>query len=359
MNDRAHLIALNHISGLGPVRLKLLMDYFQDPKLAWEAARSFWEEIKIPVKVIEDWERMRSRVEPERLYQQILDQGIKIMTVYDAGYPPLLKEIYDPPMVIYYLGEIPTGSCVAVVGTRKVTSYGRLVTQKFATHLAEAGIVIVSGLARGVDSIAHRSAVEAKAMTVAVLGGGLNSIFPPDNQGLAEEICNGHGAVISEFRPDEPSLPGNFPSRNRIISGMSKAVLVTEAAEDSGSLITARCALEQSREVFAIPGPITSLASLGSLSMIKQGARLVTNPEEILVDLGLDQVLTKRVKVRDRLSLTDEESKILGALALENKHVDEICRELGLSAAAVSAALVKMEIFGLVKNLGGGVYLKV
>ncbi len=245
------------------------------------------------------------------------------------------------------------------MGTRKVSGYGRLVTEKLVSELVEAGLTIVSGLARGVDSVAHQTAVKEKGRTLAVLGGGLNHIFPPENTRLAEEIAKGFGAVLSEFPPDSPSLPGNFPARNRIISGLSRAVLVTEAAEDSGSLITARDALEQGRDVFAVPGPITSELSKGPLTLIKQGALLVTSADEILEELGLGKIINPRLQMTNSIVLSEAEQKIVDCLAPESKHVDEICRELKISAATVSAALIKMEISGLVKNLGAGVFIKI
>lgn len=358
MKNIEYLLALNRVFGLGPIRLKLITDYFQDPKAAWEAKRSEWEAIKVPRNALESWQKLRTELNPEQLYQQILDRGIKIMTIFDPAYPEALKEIYDPPVVIYYLGEIPKGVGMAVVGTRKISGYGRLVTEKFTSSLASAGLIIVSGLARGVDTVAHQSAIKSAAKTIAVLGGGLENIFPPENQRLAQEISQNFGAVMTEFGPEEPSLPGNFPARNRIIAGLSKAVLITEAAQDSGSLITAREALEQGKEVFAIPGPITSATSLGTAQLIKQGAKLVTDPSEILEELNI-KAISRQPSAVSLENLSENERKILGLLELENRHIDQICQELKMAANLVAASLVKMEIHGLIKNMGGGNYLKV
>lgn len=273
MNNISYLLALHSINGLGPIKLKEILDRFKDPKLAWEAQSK----------------ETRKNLEPESYAEAIKDQGIEWFTIYDEDYPLSLKEIYDPPVVLYYKGEITAQdqSAIAVVGTRRMTGYGKAVTEQFAKDLVARGLTIVSGLARGVDSEAHWTALRTGGRTIAVLGGGLNKIYPPENRNLAEEIVKGHGALVSEFPPNNPSLPGNFPARNRIISGLAKAVLVTEAAEDSGSLITARFALEQGREVFAVPGPITSSLSKGPIDLIKAGARLVTNADEILEDLGI------------------------------------------------------------------------
>lgn len=362
MDNISYLLALHSINGLGPIRLKAVLEYFKDPKLVWEANPKEFLKFGIPKNVVDLFSETRKKLDPEKYLASIQKSGISWLTIFDENYPKLLKEIYDPPMVLYFKGEIlkKDEKAVAVVGTRKMTSYGKLVTEKLTKGLVEVGITIVSGLARGVDSQAHKTALSlSEGRTLAVLGGGLDYIFPPENTALAKEITAGRGAVISEFPPDAPSLPGNFPARNRIISGLSLAVLVTEAAEDSGSLITARLALEQGRDVFAVPGPITSDLSKGTSLLIQQGARLVSEAQEILEELGIDKVQSlSRAQSKDT-KLTEIEQKILNFLENENKHIDEICQDLRLSASLVSATLVKMEIFGLVKNLGGGNYIKI
>ncbi len=236
-----------------------------------------------------------------------------------------------------------------------MTGYGKLVTEDFASKLSNAGFVIVSGLARGVDTSAHIATLNAGGKTVAILGGGLKNIFPPENTSLAEKIAASGGLVISEFPPEYPSLPGNFPARNRVISGLSKAVLVTEAASDSGSLITARLALEQGRGVYAVPGPITSGLSKGPSDLIKEGGMLVDSVEDILNDLGKDPLLMKSAV---GLELSDIEKQILEEIETEAKHIDEICRNLDKPASLISGSLIKMEILGIVKGLGGGIYVK-
>lgn len=361
MKNIAYLLALHSVNGLGPIRLKALLEYFPGPKTAWEAEAKEFTKIGIPQNVVNLLVETRKKLEPEKYLESIEKSGIKFLTVFDENYPKLLKQIYDPPTVIYYKGEIlpEDGRAVAVVGTRKVTGYGKLVTESFASDLANSGVTVVSGLARGVDSEAHRAAISSSGRTIAVLGGGLNNVFPPENTRLAVSITEGFGAVVSEFTPDHPPLPGNFPARNRIISGLSLAVLVTEAAEDSGSLITAKCALDQGRDVFAVPGPITSELSRGPALLIKEGARLVTTAGEILEELGMEQNQRSKTKNQKEVSLSESEQIILESLANETKHIDEVCRELGLAASEVSASLVKMEIVGLVKNLGGGSYIKI
>lgn len=336
MNNIPYLLALHSIDGLGPIRLKAIIDYFKDPKLAWEAQS----------------QETRKKLEPESYARSIQELGIKWLTIFDEGYPQLLKQIYDPPIILYYKGQVDVlnTKSLAVVGTRKMTGYGRAVTENFVRGLASAGLTIVSGLARGVDAQAHKSAIDTGGSTIAVLGGGLKNIYPPENRNLSEQIVES-GAVISEFPPDFPSTPGNFPSRNRILSGLSLAVLVTEAAEDSGSLITARLALEQGREVFAVPGPITSDLSKGPANLIREGATIVTQASEILEELG--------IQLRRGFAGAEEEKKILEVLGEESLHIDDVCRSLKLPASEVSASLLKMEIKGIVQNLGGGTYCKV
>lgn len=361
MDNIAYLLALHSIDGLGPIRLKAILDYFKDPKLAWEASSSELLKIGIPRPTVDLLVETRKKLDPQNYMESIKSADIKWMTIFDEGYPKLLKQIYDPPIVLYYKGEIlpQDEKAIAVVGTRKMTGYGKVVTDQFTQGLVAAGLTIVSGLARGVDAQAHKSAIDALGRTLAVLGGGLSQIYPPENRQLAQNIVEGHGALISEFPPDYPSMPGNFPARNRIISGLSLAVLVTEAAEDSGSLITARLALEQGREVFAIPGPITSSLSKGPIDLIKEGARVVSEPLEIMDELGIDKVKSEKGKVKSLEDLSDEEKRVLEILGNESLHIDDICRNLKLSASEVSAALLKMEIRGMVQNLGGGTYCKV
>ncbi len=355
-----YLLALHSIVGLGPVRLKVLIEHFKDPKIAWEAISKELLKIGIPKNVVDLLVETRNNMDPQTYANDIRDVGIKWITIYEESYPNLLKQIYDPPIVLYYKGVFPVAGekAIAVVGTRKMTGYGKIVTDQFTRELVNAGLTIVSGLARGVDSQAHLSALEANGRTIAILGGGLNQIYPPENRGLADKIIDGHGAIISEFPPDYPSLPGNFPARNRIISGLSLAVLVTEAAEDSGSLITARAAVEQGREVFAVPGPITSNLSKGPIDLIKEGAKPVTEVEEILEELGISKVKSSKLKIQSEIEVSESEKKILDCLENENRHIDEICRNLNLSASLVSANLLKMEIAGLVQNLGSGNYCK-
>ena len=361
MNNIPYLLALHSVDGLGPIRLKAILDYFKDPKLAWEANEEDFLKLGIFRNTVNLFAETRKNLEPETYAKKIVESGIKWVTVFDENYPKLLAQIYDPPVVLYYKGSLESvgDQPIAVVGTRKITGYGKLATEKFTKGLVLAGLTIVSGLARGIDAEAHLTAVRENGRTIAVLGGGLNNIFPPENRGLAAKIADGFGAVISEFPPEYPSLPGNFPARNRIISGLSLAVLVIEAAEDSGSLITARLALEQGREVFAVPGPITSSLSKGPIDLIKEGARAVFSPEEVLEELGLSNQSNRPESSNlTNQDLSEEEKKVLGILENENRHIDEIGRELGFPSPKISALLLRMEISGLVQSMGAGIYCK-
>ncbi|MEK7616449.1 MAG: DNA-processing protein DprA [Patescibacteria group bacterium] len=357
MKNIPYLLALHSIDGLGPIRLKAILDYFKDPKLAWEANVNEIRKIGIPQQVVDLLAETRKKLEPLEYAETIKNSGISWVTVFNEDYPKLLAQIYDPPIVLYYKGEIlpQDEKAIAVVGTRKMSGYGKVVTDDLTRGLILAGMTIISGLARGVDTEAHKIALEESGRTLAILGGGVSRIFPPENTELAHQITEGHGAVISEFPPDYPSLAGNFPARNRIISGLSKAVLVTEAAEDSGSLITARLALEQGRDVYAVPGPITSSLSKGPIDLIKEGARPVFDAKDILDDLGVGNV-PRVIDHGSREKLTEDERKILGCLENESMHIDEICRKTTLQPGVVSATLLKMEITGFVQNLGSGTY---
>jgi DNA processing protein len=274
----------------------------------------------------------------------------------DKNYPRLLKEIYDPPKELFFLGEIKAEENLplAIVGTRKVSNYGKQVTIELGRSLARAGFTIVSGLALGVDGLAHQAAIDVKARTIAVLGCGLDKIYPPNHKKLAEKIITQGGLIISEYPPGTPPLKHHFPTRNRIIAGLSLGVLVIEAPETSGALITARYALEQNREVFAVPGNIFNQNSIGTNQLIKLGAKLVTKPEDIFETFNLD--LPKKQK-KEIKPANKEEEAILKVLSDEPISIDEIVKQSGLNTSIVSSTLIMMEISGKVKNLGGGQYI--
>ncbi len=358
--DLPYIAALHSVDGIGSARLQLFLDYFNNGKSAWNAGDGELSRLRIPDKVIRAVKRAKMELVPERYFEDLLHSSIGLLLLCDEEYPPNLKLIDSPPFLLYYKGDIPSSlPSIGIVGTRKITGYGKSVTESLTSQLVLAGFTIISGLARGVDTTAHKTCIDSGGKTIAVLGGGLNTVYPPENSGLASRIEQESGCLISEFPPYYPHLPGNFPARNRIIAGISDAVLVTEAAEDSGSLITARFAAEQNKEVFAVPGPITSNLAQGPLALIKDGAKLVSSVEDILNELGMSANKQNNEKKLEQISNLDDLSKsVLQTISNESKHLDEISRELKLPSAQVSAILIKLEIIGLVKNLGSGNYTK-
>jgi DNA processing protein len=281
---------------------------------------------------------------------------INKISIEDKEYPKLLKEIKNPPKILYYLGEIKaTENCFAIVGTRRYSSYGKQVALEIAGDLAEAGLTIVSGFALGIDTSAHQATIERGKRTIAVLGTGLDekSIYPRSNLKLVEKILETGGCLISEYLPGTHGSEFTFPQRNRIISGLSLGALVVEAKEKSGALITANFAFSQKRKVFAIPGPIYSSNSRGPHLLIKKGAKLVENADDILKELNLPGL---KPDVRPLVGETKEENLILEVLKEEALEIDKIIEKTKLPAATVASAIAILEIRDKVKNLGGSVY---
>jgi DNA processing protein len=274
-----------------------------------------------------------------------------VLTYHDPKYPSRLKEIYDYPPLLYVRGSLlPQDEwCLAVVGTRRATVYGRQVTEEIVTDLTQSKITIVSGLAKGIDSVAHQAALAAGGRSIAVFASGLDIVYPADNADLARSIMQ-QGALLSEYPLGTRPRAENFPRRNRIMSGLSLGVLVAEADETSGAIITARMALEQNREVFAIPGSILSPASRGTNHLIQEGAKLVRDYTDILEELNLMNV-ARQIEMKELLPATETESSLLKHLSAEPTHIDEVCRNSGLPIATVSSTLAMMELKGLVKQL--------
>ncbi|MDP2966851.1 MAG: DNA-processing protein DprA [bacterium] len=284
-------------------------------------------------------------------------EEIKTVALNDKNYPKLLKEIKDAPEVLYYRGEIlPEENCFAIVGTRRYSPYGKQVALEMAGDLAETGLIIVSGLAPGIDTFAHTAAVERNKRTIAVLGTGLDekTIYPQSNLKLAQRILETGGCLISEYPSGTPGSQFSFPQRNRIISGLSLGVLVVEAKEKSGALITAEWARKQRRKVFAVPGPIHSSNSKGPHKLIKQGAKLVEYTNDILKELNLPQASTRTVLIENERS--EEENLILKILKEEALYIDKIIEKTKLPASTIASTLAILEIKGKVRNLGGNIY---
>ncbi len=352
--DLPYYVALSEAPGIGPGRFKVLLENFPSAESVWKAPDKILKEILDP-KIFAEFNQFRQKIDPEKNLDKIIQSQIKIITLVDENYPSRLREIHFPPPVLYYRGTLVENElCLGVVGTRRITSYGREVTEILVEHLAEAGLTIVSGMARGVDSIAHRTALKAGGRTLAILGCGVDIIYPPENTNLYNDII-ANGAVMSEFPMGMAPNPGNFPARNRIISGLSLGVLVTEADEKSGSLITASQALEQNREVFAVPGPIYSKLSLGPSLLIKQGAKLVSSAQDVLDELNLDLEVQQNTAKKVIADSPDEQS-ILTILENQQLHIDQIIRESGFTSNQLVGLLTTMELKGKVKNLGGGNY---
>lgn len=282
-----------------------------------------------------------------------------IKTIKPGAFPKLLCEIHDPPEKLYVRGDIdPDAKMFAVVGTRKPSSYGKQVTPRIVQELSRAGLTIVSGLAYGIDTLAHEAVLDANGKTIAVLGSGIDdkTLYPQTNLRLAHRILENGGAVISEYPEGAEPFKGNFPARNRIIAGLSIGVLVVEAPLKSGSLITANLAVQENRDVLAIPGPITSSNSMGTNLLIKQGATPVTETEDVLQMLGIESI--KDSGIQRVNEFTEEEQRIFEALQEESLHVDVIIEQTGFAAAALNTLLTTMELEGKIRHLGGGVYAR-
>jgi len=294
-----------------------------------------------------------------RKLSEVYNRGYEVITIEDKEYPPLLKEIYDPPVVIYCYGEkeILSEPCIGIVGTRKPTPYGRTVTEKISSELAERGLVIVSGLARGIDSYAHHASLNAGGKTIAVLGSGIDYVYPKENVSLYKKIADS-GAVITEFPPGSPPHSFHFPIRNRIISGISLAIIVVEAAKRSGSLITARLALEQNREVMAVPGNVTSEYSHGANWLIKIGAKPVTNWIDVVEELPSplkEEILSKEKKrEKEIVKLSSEEKKVLSILKPDEKiHIDLLSQETDFSISELLSILLSLELKDMIIQYPG------
>ena len=357
-DERLHWLAFSACKGIGSKRFALLKNYFGSAKKAWEATERELLEVGLGPKLTAELRGFRKIFNLNSYFVRLREKEIECYFLDEDSYPENLKEIDDPPFVLYGKGEIKARDklAVAVVGTRKMTGYGGQVAESLVAELTSSKITIVSGLARGIDTMAHKSALKAGGRTIGVLACGLDLVYPPENSSLVEEIINGHGAVISEFPLGMQPMPGSFPARNRIISGLSLGVVVVEAPERSGALITARHAAEQGREVFAIPGPVTSPNSAGPAHLIKMGAKLVFNVQDILEELGIETEITDQGP-REISSEDQNEAVILSLIENEAKHIDEIVRQSGFDSGKVASIMSLMEIKGKVKNLGNMIYV--
>jgi DNA processing protein len=353
-------IALNMVAHLGPIRLRKLLDHFQDPQRILQANRAELQAIeglpKAAIEAILSWE---AEVDLTNELVRIREYGAKILTQEDEIYPRLLREIYDPPIVLYVWGEILERDqhAMGVVGSRRTTHYGLECARRLSYQIAYSGITVVSGLARGIDTAAHQGALAAKGRTIAVLGTGLHYIYPAENRELAEKISTS-GAMVTEFPMDTTPDRQTFPMRNRIISGLSFGLLVVEAGANSGALISASQAAEQGRSLYAVPGPIDRPTSFGSNRLIQQGAKLVMSVDDILEDL---QTLFPKPPELVASQPPDLEGDLLivyKAIDSTETSIDTIIEASGLTAGAVSAALLQLEMRRLVRQLPGKFFVK-
>ena len=362
----AHLV-LNLLPGIGPIRIRRLIEHFGGPVATLAAsARELQSVSGIGSEMADTIRHWEERVDLPEEQRRMAEHGIAALTIADDSYPPALREIHDPPHLLYVKGELQERDrhAIGVVGSRRLSHYGRESARRLSFQLAHAGITIISGLARGIDTAAHEAALASGGRTIAVLGSGIGNVYPPENQALADRIAE-NGAVLSEFPvlyvPDRQS----FPLRNRIVSGMSQGVLVVEAPARSGALITANQAMEQGRNVYAVPGPIDRPHSEGCHRLIQDGAKLVMDSRDILEDL--ETLFPPTAGVPDGASpavsplastLDEVEQAILAAIEEDETAIDRIIEATGRPSAEVSATLLKLEMKRLVKQLPGKYFVK-
>jgi len=368
-DERYAWLALRAVPGIGDVLCKRVIERFGSPVAALRSDPSEWATIEgIGSKVVQSVRTYRADdTAISRELDRIDELEYELVGLTDLRYPDLLRMIPDPPSYLYLRGELRSEDhrAIAIVGARRASGYGRAVTEKLSRELTAKGFTIVSGMARGIDAWAHRAALEAPGRTIAVLGCGLDILYPQEHNELRESIGR-HGAVISEFPLGTPPDPVNFPKRNRVISGLSLGVVVVEAAEHSGSLITARLALEQGREVFAVPGPIGTKTSVGTHALIKQGAKLVDNVEDILDELrpqleipGAAASASDQAGDPRQPALLPDERSVYECLSAEPRHIDELTAALRLSPAKTAGVLLQLELKGAIRQLAGNLFIRV
>jgi DNA processing protein len=360
-HDTIFWVAFNRVPGIGPTRLQALLTYFADDlEAAWESTPTQWANAGLDRRTIDALRLTRSRLNLEQEANLLTTHNVTALTWRDATYPRTLHNITNSPPVLYVRGDLrPEDEWgVAIVGTRKVSPYGKQATEKVTQGLVEANLTIVSGLALGVDRVAHQAALEAGGRTIAVLANGVETPYPQANRRLAEEIiAKGQGAVVSDYPIGTRPEANNFPPRNRIISGLSLATVVTEAGERSGALITAQFALEQGREVMAVPGSIFSPTSRGTNDLISQGATPVLSAATIIRALNLELAEPQQM-VRQVLPETPQEAALLAHLSEEPRQIDDLIRLTTMPPQDVSNLLSMLELKGRVRNVGGNNWIR-
>jgi len=360
MNTFEALVSLNLIPQIGSVRLESLLKIFQKPEAIFKASR---QELSLVIgeKLADNILSFNTKLLEKDLVLA-KKAALKITTFFDPDYPQALKEIPGPAIVLYILGNIVSEDnlAIGIVGSRRASLYGLSNAEKFAAELSVGGITIVSGMARGVDTYAHRGALKISGRTIAVMGSGFSHIYPPENEELAKEISLS-GAVISEFPMETEPLPQNFPRRNRLISGLSLGILITEAARNSGALITADFALEQGREVFALPGRIDSNGSTGTNTLLKQGAKLVTCCQDILEELNLVKIETEQLSNLVKtlgVKCVGDEGVLYNCIGQEAIAIDDLVEKTSLSSSQISNLILKLQFKKLIKELPGKHFMR-
>lgn len=357
--ERLYWVGFNLVKGIGAVRFRTLLEVFGDAQTAWQASADELRQAGLSQKIVDNMLQLRNQVSLDQVWERIQQHRVSVLTLDDETYPRRLREIDQPPPVLYLRGTLEEGDdwAVAVVGTRHITAYGRQVADEMSGTLARSGVTVVSGMARGVDTVAHQAALNAGGRTLAILGCGVDVVYPPENRRLAAQIVE-DGALISDYPLGAAPEGQNFPPRNRIISGISQAVIVVEAGVTSGSLITATFAAEQGRDVFAVPGSILAPQCQGTNRLVRDGAAPLLSPQDVLEALNLEMVSEHRT-ARVILPTEPIELQLYQVLGREPMHVDDIRNQADLPIERVSATLALMELKGTVRQLGGMFYVAV
>jgi DNA processing protein len=350
-------VGFNIVPGIGPARFRALLDHFGDLETAWRAPAYGLKQAGLDRRAIDNLLKVRAEISLDGEMEKIERARVQVLTWQDDAYPPQLRHIHSPPPVLYVKGELHPEDewAVAVVGTRRATVYGKEATRTLVSSLTRSGVTIVSGLARGIDAQAHRAALEGGGRTIAVLGSGVDIVYPPEHKKLAHAVAE-NGALVTEYALGTPPEGSNFPPRNRIISGLSLGVVIVEAGVRSGALITADYAAEQGRDAFAVPGNIFHKGSQGTNRLIQQGAKLVISVEDVLEELNLTMI-SQQAEVRAVIPEDETESRLLEHISSEPIHVDEIGRQSGLPIVQVTSTLAMMELKGMVRQVGGMNYV--
>lgn len=360
--EKSYWIWLSTISGIGARRFLKLLEMFDSPQMIYNASDKELIQLSrvLGEKCAQQILSSRNELALRRAESILLSPGINIITLQCSEYPTLLKTIYDPPPVLYIKGQPLRidGPTIAVVGSRRSSEYGRVVAERISAQLAQLGVTVVSGLARGIDTMAHKGVLSTDSgYTIAVLGCGVDHVYPPENIGLYKAISE-RGTIISEYPPGTLPAAGNFPARNRIISGLSHGTLVIEAGLKSGALITVDCALEQGREVYALPGNISSQFSTGTNKLLKEGAKLITSVEDILEDLNITNCFGAAKPTNRAIILDFFETEVYNALEDGEKGVEELIQKTGIDIGRLNAVLTIMEIKGIIKQIPGKIFMK-